>query len=334
MLFTTTVLWRKMLKLHTDFIVDFFNKEPLYINKLKGDASERMYFRVTMPDKKTYILMQDTDNPEKNSIKNYISLTEILLEQNVKVPEIFFRNTKQNLLLIEDGGDISLWDACHDKSQSVIINLYKKAIDEMIKIHNTPPSQKKECFSLAFDTEKLMWELDFFLKHVQKGVTKFTDDDMLFFRQEFTKICNTLSQEDRVLTHRDYHSRNIMVNDDNLLIIDFQDARMGPAAYDMCSLLKDSYIDLDKHTIEALIDYYCTQKNFKDSDKETFMKSFNLMTFQRSIKACGSFCYLEYEKNKKGYMQHFPTAVRYAQDALCNFPQYKELIRRFFTYFK
>ena len=59
-----------------------------------------------------------------------------------------------------------------------------------------------------------------------------------------------LAAEPRVLCHRDYHSRNLMLHDDRLYIIDFQDARMGPDTYDLVSLLRDSYVDLPEQTVE------------------------------------------------------------------------------------
>lgn len=304
---------------------------PESIEKLKGDASERKYFRVTLRDKKTFILMQDTDNPEKNSLESYMELTDILLSQNISVPKIFARKPAQNLLLLSDAGNDCLWDVCREAPKEKVINFYKKAIDEMIKIHSVSPNRKQNCFNLAFDTQKLMWELDFFLTHSQNYISPLSDADTAFIRKTFEKVCTILSEQKRVLTHRDYHSRNIMVKDSELMLIDFQDARMGPCAYDLTSLLKDSYIDLADSVVDELLEYYLIKTNTKKSD---FLYSFRLMTFQRSVKACGSFCYLEGTLGKKGYMQHFPTALNYAKEALSKHEEFKDFNKMFFPLFQ
>lgn len=323
-----------MHKIHSTFINDILHCAPKEIKKLKGDASERMYFRVTTAKKETFILMQDTDNPAKNSIKNYITLTEILLNSNVCVPHIYGKDVANNLLLLEDGGDISLFEATFKKDEQIILSLYKKTIDEMIKIHETPvDAGDKPCFTLAFDTEKLMWELDFFLTHAKECGVFFSDADMTFLRAEFMEICDTISSTERVLTHRDYHSRNVMIKKNKPFVIDFQDARMGTPAYDLCSLLKDSYINLEKHLVDKLLDYYFAETNITAEQQQKFLEIFQLMTFQRSIKACGSFYYLNCKKNKKDYMKYIPVALEYAKEALAHFPKYAELSNRFFPLF-
>lgn len=320
-----------MLKKHTDFVSNYLKEKPLSIKKLKGDASERKYFRVTTKDEKTFILMEDTDNPEKNSIESYMELTDILLNNNVCVPNILARKPKQNLLLLSDAGNDSLFDICNKSTKDTVIDFYKKAIDEMIKIHTILPAQEKNCFSLAFDTEKLMWEMDFFLTHAKSYVPKLSDSESDFFRKNFKKICTFLSEQERVLTHRDYHSRNIMVKGSKLILIDFQDARMGPHAYDLVSLIKDSYMDLNDVLVDELLKYYL-QKTGKN--KSDFIQGFNLMTFQRSIKACGSFCYLESKMGKTGYMQHFPKALAYAKKAILAYDEFKEFSEQFFPAFE
>lgn len=320
---------------HSKFISDTLEKQPLSLKKLKGDASERMYFRTAVSAGESFILMQDTENPEKNSILNYVMLTEILEKAKVRVPRIYGKNIQKNILLLEDAGDISLFEAAYRKNDTTVMTLYKKSIDEMIKIHSiVPDSSKKPCFNLAFDTEKLMWELDFFLTHAKKCGIGFSDDDITFLRKEFRKICKFISDQKRVLTHRDYHSRNIMIKDNTPVIIDFQDARMGTPAYDLSSLLKDSYINLPETTVKKLLDYFFEKMQFSDAEISEFMPIFRMMTFQRSIKACGSFYYLNCEKNKTDYMPYIPIVLKYAKEALNYFPEYSELGIRFFNYFK
>ena len=101
-------------------------------------------------------------------------------------------------------------------------------------------------FGIAFDRDKLMWELNFFVKHFLEAYRGVVDPGGAreALSEEWLAIADELAGEPRVLCHRDYHSRNLMLHDRRLYIIDFQDARMGPDTYDLASLLRDSYVDL------------------------------------------------------------------------------------------
>ena len=113
-------------------------------------------------------------------------------------------------------------------------------------------------YGIAFDIEKLTWEMDFFIKHFLEAyrgvVLSAAARDAL--RRELAALVGALAAERRVLCHRDYHSRNLMLHAEQLYIIDFQDARMGPDTYDLVSLLRDSYVDLPDQTVEDLIAYF------------------------------------------------------------------------------
>ena len=118
-------------------------------------------------------------------------------------------------------------------------------------------------YGIAFDVEKLTWELDFFIKHfleAYRGVVHRRRPRATALRAEFAALVDELAAEPRVLCHRDYHSRNLMLHDDRLYIIDFQDARMGPDTYDLVSLLRDSYVDLPEQTVDELIAYFLALK--------------------------------------------------------------------------
>lgn len=318
-----------MNKIYTDFVKDISGQNPLSLKKLKGDASERMYFRVTMPDNKSFILMQDTENAEKNSILNNICLTEILEKNNVRVPQIIGKCIERNLLLLEDAGDVSLYDAVKNDNKK-LLPFYQKAIDQMIAIHKIVSDDQSPCFKLSFDTEKLMWELDFFIEHLQKIKEPLPKKLLADIHPIFTEICRKLSADANVLTHRDYHCRNIMIKDNEPVIIDFQDARMGSRTYDLTSLLKDSYIDLDQAIVDKLLEYYFTKQKLTKEHQENFIDIFKLMTFQRSLKACGSFCYLDFKTKNFAYMASFPKALSYAREAISDTRYYTKPLKDFF----
>jgi aminoglycoside/choline kinase family phosphotransferase len=174
--------------------------------------------------------------------------------------------------------------------------------------------------------EKLTWEMDFFIKHfleAYRGVV-LSDAARAALRAEFADLVGALAEEPRVLCHRDYHSRNLMLHGEQLFIIDFQDARMGPDTYDLASLLRDSYVDLPEQTVEDLIAYFLALKG-QTGEADEFRHRFNTMALQRNLKALGTFGYQTTARRNPVYIQYIPRTLRYVRNNLDNLPQFDRL---------
>jgi aminoglycoside/choline kinase family phosphotransferase len=143
-------------------------------------------------------------------------------------------------------------------------------------------------------------------------------------REEFGIVVRELASEPRVLCHRDYHSRNLMLREGQLYIIDFQDARMGPDTYDLVSLLRDSYVDLPERTVNELIAYFLALKGVTGEDPD-FRRRFDVMALQRNLKALGTFGYQTTAKRNPVYIQYIPRTLRYVRDNLDNQPRFERL---------
>ena len=137
-------------------------------------------------------------------------------------------------------------------------------------------------------------------------------------------MAGELAAEPRVLCHRDYHSRNLMLHAEQLYIIDFQDARMGPDTYDLVSLLRDSYVDLPDQTVEDLIAYFLAIQGQTNQAVE-FRHRFDMMALQRNLKALGTFGYQTTARRNPVYIQYIPRTLRYVRNNLDNLPQFEEL---------
>src|SRR6185436_19159132 len=145
-------------------------------------------------------------------------------------------------------------------------------------------------YRIAFDVEKLTWELEFFVKYFIEGYrgVALTAADRDALKEEWAGIVDELASESRVLCHRDNHSRNLMLSDGSLYIIDFQDARLGPDTYDLVSLLRDSYVDIADRELDELIAYFLALKTRDGAPgpaDEDFRRRFDLMALQRNLKA-------------------------------------------------
>jgi N-acetylmuramate 1-kinase len=181
-------------------------------------------------------------------------------------------------------------------------------------------------YGIAFDVEKFTWELDFFLKHFVEGYrgAKLTDAGRQAIRGEFSPIIAELAGERRVLCHRDYHSRNLMLHEGRLYVIDFQDARMGPDTYDLVSLLRDSYVDLAPVAVDELIAYFLALKG-NPSEEAAFRARFDLMALQRNLKALGTFGYQTGARQNPVYIQYIPRTIKYVRQNLTKYPRFGRL---------
>ncbi len=180
-------------------------------------------------------------------------------------------------------------------------------------------------YGVAFDVEKLTWELEFFVKYFVIGYrgVALTDSERSALLEEWARIVDELAGEPRVLCHRDYHSRNLMLSDGSLYIIDFQDARMGPDTYDLASLLRDSYVDITDRELDDLIAYFLALKGCADVDE--FRRRFDLMALQRNLKALGTFGYQTVTRANSVYIQYMPRTLRYARSNLEKYDRFARL---------
>ena len=128
-----------------------------------------------------------------------------------------------------------------------------------------------------------------------------------------------------MLCHRDYHSRNLMLHGDSLYIIDFQDARMGPDTYDLASLLRDAYVDLNPQQVDGLIAFFLAHKSGERHPADEFRRRFDLMALQRNLKALGTFGYMTTARNNTVYIQYIPRTLAYVKANLAKYPRFARL---------
>jgi N-acetylmuramate 1-kinase len=310
--------------------LELFSNEPVAQIEcilLKGDASDRNYYRVkyslkSSPELQSSVIIMQLAKLETEP--DFNCMQKFLRNLHIPVPEIFHFDAKKGLLFQMDFGDTHLVDKI-TKEPGQTVFWYQKAIDIIVTFHirateTTTPDLP--VYSLFFDEEKLMWEMDFMLEHYVQGIlmSNLTKEEMIKFREALRKLCKTLSKEDRVFAHRDYHSRNIMIHDGNLKVIDFQDARMGPCQYDLVSLLKDSYITLDESIRSELLEYYIESmlKNGREVIREPFYKIFEWMSLQRNLKAIGTFAYQHRVLDNDRYLQYIEPTLDYIRQTLTN----------------
>ena len=295
---------------------------------LTGDASDRRYFRVLLADGPSIVLSLYSSAFEFDKLA-FVNVARLLSQMPVPIPELLGHADDLGVLALQDLGDVTLQAHLGAATPAEHAALYRQAVALIATLQHRGAelaSPEYLPYSVAFDVEKLTWEMDFFIKHfieAYRGIV-IPPAAREELRREFAVLIESLAAEPRVLCHRDYHSRNLMLHDSQLYIIDFQDARMGPDTYDLVSLLRDSYVDLPEQTVSELLAYFLALKG-QSGDQREFRQRFDVMALQRNLKALGTFGYQTTARRNPVYIQYIPRTLRYVRDNLEQLPQFARI---------
>lgn len=293
------------------------------IQPASADASFRRYFRIAN-EGKTYIVMDAP--PEKENCLAFIAIATLFLEFGLNVPVILAQDTQQGFLLLSDLGDtVFLSELNNDSADS----MYRSAMDALLLLqkHKTPSLPD---YDEALLRNELALFPDWYLKK-QLGLTLNLQQDEVL-QQCFDILVSNALEQPQVCVHRDYHSRNLMINneDENKPgIIDFQDAVIGAVTYDLVSVLKDCYIDWPREKVETWVSYFHRQAEelaiIKNVSEAQFLRWFDLMGLQRHLKVAGIFSRLKHRDGKTGYLKDIPRTMSYVHDVVSRYAEFKPL---------
>ncbi len=306
------------------------------VEKLTGDASSRSYYRIVseVNAKESYVVCLDQSSVGKD-LKDipFTQTQRILNKEGVRVPKVYDMQLNKGYILEEDLGDQTLLKKLSTlKNQKEELHFYEKTILELIKIHSIQTEKySKEDFSKeAFDKDKLLSEVAFTQKNLIEGLfdKTLTSSQQSCLNNTFGLICSEIGEQKRVLTHRDFHSRNIMIRGEELSVIDFQDMRMGIPQYDLVSLLEDCYYKIsrqNKHTLKRMYWDEFLEKKFIQNSFEEFSVLYDKMAIQRTYKALGSFAYIYRLRGDVRYLKYIGYAFEKLRDILFRYKQYNDL---------
>ena len=311
---------------------------------LQGDASDRKYYRVTFQAevsgkrRESMILMQ-LQEPFPGGENDFTRILKFLRKLELPVPELLHTHSEKGLLFLEDCGPFTLEDWIRDHPEDKE-GYYSQAVDLLAKLHHrATKNSPADCpaFHLRFDEKKLMWELDFMMEHYVKGLQQshLNNRETSEIRGHFLFLCQTLAKQEPVFTHRDFHSRNLIAQNGKLIILDFQDARMGPCQYDLVSLLKDSYVQLDDGFRDEMIERYIQLKEKAEDrpvDRHEFHRIFDWMSIQRNLKAMGTFAFQAVVKGNHRYLEYMPETLTYVRKTLETRPDLQALRKALVKY--
>ena len=294
---------------------------------LTGDASDRRYFRIMPPDGPSFVLALHA-GPIEFATLPFANVAALLQQVPLPVPAVLGYSDELGILALQDLGDVTLQAHLGAASPGDHAAVYRQAIALIEQLQRRGAELESERYlpyRIAFDVERLTWELEFFVRQFVEGYrgVGLTSAERDALGDEWSAIAGELAAEPRVLCHRDYHSRNLMLRDSDLYIIDFQDARLGPDTYDLASLLRDSYVDIEERELDEFIAYFVALKGRADGAE--FRRRFDLMALQRNLKALGTFGYQTMARRNTVYIQYMPRTLRYARTGLHAYPRFSRL---------
>ena len=299
-------------------------------------GSDRRYFRVRSSETTAVLMECRQDDPD---FERHLVYTEFFSAHTLPVPKLLSLHEAEKRALFEDLGDTSLY--AHLKllhSQDHIEEVYQRVLDILIKLHGPVTGHVHECPTLQarlFDYDHLRWETGYFLERFVLGLRNAAPDNRNKLDQELHSLAQRVDDYPKVIIHRDCQSQNIMLTQlARPRIIDFQGARMAPAAYDLASLLWDPYHRLDDAMRERLIAYYVKGRAANEGmfNEREFQDSLIPCRLQRHMQALGAYGFLSAVKGKKYFLKHVPEALRLLKEetevAKQGYPELFKLVSR------
>jgi aminoglycoside/choline kinase family phosphotransferase len=316
------------------FLANTLNGREYSVLPLAGDASARRYYRVICGQESHVLMVWDPFKDDGSY--PFLSVQRHFANCGIQVPEVIGLSEELGVVLLEDLGDLTLerkfWE---NQDQNLAVPFYQQAIDEILKIHyltGSPDPKKCTAFKIAFDQEKFVWELNYGREHLLEKLCglKLTPNENSELTRIFTHIGALLDREPKFISHRDYHSRNLMLKHGKMRVIDFQDARLGPIQYDLVSLVHDSYVQMNDSVSEQILKYYLEAAAGlapQPISHERFFEVFQVQMIQRCFKACGSFASFYNMRQDTRYLKYLPGTLKRVVKALEPFQEYKTMTR-------
>ena len=304
------------------WLIDDVGIGPFTIEPASSDASFRRYFRLRpgqgggLLDGRHHTLIVMDAPPQQEDTGPYIHIARLLAGIGLNVPLIEQLDTAQGFLLLSDLGSIQYLSKLND---TTVDALYGDALDALLQLQTQGPRQAN---ALPPYDHALLWrEMELFREwYLQKHLGLELDQAQHQLLDEtFETLAQSALEQPPVCVHRDYHSRNLMVTDENNPgILDFQDAVIGPITYDLVSLLRDCYIAWPRQRVESWALAYLQSARqaglVDEADDSRLLRWFDWMGVQRHLKATGIFARLNYRDGKPGYLNDIPRTMAYVRD--------------------
>ena len=314
------------------WIKQHFNLKNLQLSSISGDAGFRQYYRFCKGDI-SYIAVDAP--PKTENSQAFVAMAEAYASQSVMVPHIIFADYQLGFMCLDDLGDELLLDRLASDN---VATLYAQALSLLTKtslITSTTHGALPEYDHAFFMREMKLFD-EWFLPYLVK--LEVAEKTRLMLEQLYQLLAKSALEQPKVGVHRDFHSRNIMmIANDRMAVIDFQDAVVGPITYDAVSLLRDCYINWPDDLIYRQLSLFKDimsepYPELRQIEEAQFERWFDWMGLQRHIKVCGIFSRLHHRDGKSGYLKDIPRVLQYILEVAKKYQSENPVFESFVTW--
>jgi N-acetylmuramate 1-kinase len=286
------------------FLKDHLGAKDFELVPIKKGGSDREFFRVTLPQKDSFIFMHYGDEVAENA--RWAGINKFMASLDINVPRIIIQDVTRHFILLEDLGDVDLWSQRLEPWEERR-DYYFEALTQIYSLHSFDlralPSDLQ--LSESYGPRLYKWEHDYFLENLVWEVCKIkpSSSDAAKLNKELDALSARLQKIEPCLIHRDFQSQNIMIKNGKPVLIDFQGMRMGCLFYDLGSLVCDPYVTFEDEERKELLDFYYKLMN-PTCSRDEFVQNFWEGSVQRLLQALGAYGFLGLKKHKPAFLHH------------------------------
>lgn len=294
---------------------------PRPLTAASSDASFRRYFRWE-GDGRSFVVM-DAPPPQENC-KPFVDIAFLLAKSGINVPKIYAEDLDRGFLLLNDLGNKTYLDVIDGENADA---LFHDALQALLAFQQLPMVAPLPGYDVALLRRELELFPEWYVKR-ELGVEFDTTQQQQWQRISELLINSALAQP-KVLVHRDYMPRNLMISEPNPGVLDFQDAVYGPVTYDVTCLFKDAFLSWPEERVRGWLESYWQQASALDipvqADFEDFLRASDLMGVQRHLKVIGIFARICHRDGKPRYLADVPRFFSYIEAVIARRPELAEL---------
>ena len=306
---------KEILNLNSDIhkFIEMNVDSEFSITKASEDASFRKYYRVQDKDKTSILMVAP---PDKEPLDQFLFLAKSLKDRSARTPKVYAFDHELGVILQEDFGTFSLMQYYqeHDNENNQLI---------FNKLNETIIHLQKRCSDIdlpIYSSKILIDELSLFHEWYLKDL----DFNQNKLEEIYSFLLTNIEKQNKKFVHRDFHCRNLLIQNDQICLIDFQDALIGPITYDLVSFLKDAYHKKkDFQIMDVCIKFWeLARSNFDvPTDFGDFFIDFEMMGVQRHLKILGIFKRLYLRDGKNQYLNDIPLVENYVLEVAEKYPK-------------
>ena len=258
----------------TNWLSKTIGNNSFNIEELRQEASDRKYYRIKA-DNVSYVLADNFDKTDQSA--NFLYASKILKNSSVNVPEVLAFSEDLRFLLLQDLGDKSLDTDNEYKDQKIL----EMALEQLSKIYFSDQDVLRSATK-----ESLLLQTNSFIDFCKEN--KLSNDELKALENLRNNLVQNLLNQQFIPSHNDFERRNLMMFEENLFVIDFQDLNMGPIGIDLASIMYEHSYEYPKVLIDDLLEKHLKNNGLKASSEELENMIMHALA-HRSMRIVGAF---------------------------------------------